>query len=823
MTFNPEESHPQIVSLEDENRYGGLTYSASKSVTFSPHASNNTLTPNVPSRPSNHKKKRAKKHRKRHILPGPAGQYFQEQQSKRKKLEAEEDGSNRSSSPTVPHDAHGHPQQDEDLTANSPSPSSKTILQPPNRYIQIWDAMCLSLDRILPSTTTTTTTTTISTSTILRKLRHALPPEFTLLSEILSNSHTQLKIPQIVIQLHSIHAHGHFDYTVDLVDESTRLVGRSTVVTGWLSESLVRSHPEWIHPGVVFLCQNVSVAVFEEEGDEYDDGTIGGGTGSGGGGLGIEKMLILNEESVVFAWGLDKLNEVGTDDFLELMEKRAEMDSKLSTEDDEYYNCNVDENEFGAPDCQDEVEEDVEELQGVVDQYTSSENMKGNTALWEQLPSTKNNDLSSGLEIPAVTVDLDRDTRGGSQQGQPSLNNDVIILSQQSTKPSGNRTVNQCTYNTSSNSSPPPSHVNEVIINEASSVVGDSEISKRTEPTTTSHQTLNRHPSNRSNIQIENTRKLPESEPNAEISQQTINLTTTPHDSSIRNPYINTSTTHDSSIRNPYKDKMVTKKTPLVHIPAQTLDTGKNSSPLETLTVSTSSNDKEGINSSNKENNLGEKQVSNPYKQTKKHPQIVSKSPDLSTIHKDQPGHCSRTSMENSSILQHQNPIRQNSNDTNEKSNDEQPYIQREIMINCTKKTPTILSDKSPKNQDKECTKTSSTNTSTTFIQEQMEDPHINLFDETDDEEEKKTGSSLLPSLQCEGILSPEERKERDYNDDIWDETKITKQGQLSYDYGSVSNMEIVRNEAATLCTDLDAFRSMDMDAFDEEDEEESD
>ena len=72
-----------------------------------------------------------------------------------------------------------------------------------------------------------------------------------------------------------------------------------------------------------------------------------------------------------------------------------------------------------------EKQEDVEELQGVVDQYTSSENMKGNTALWEQLSSTKNNDLSSGLEIPAVTVDLDRDTRGGSQQGQPSLNNDV--------------------------------------------------------------------------------------------------------------------------------------------------------------------------------------------------------------------------------------------------------------------------------------------------------------------------------------------------------------------------------------------------------------
>ena len=235
MTFNAEESHPRIVSFEDENRYVGFTYSASKSVTFSPHA-------NVPSRPSNQKKKkRAKKHRKRHILPGPAGQYFQEQQSKRKKLEAEEDGSNRPSSPTVPHDAHhgydGQPtQQDEELTANSPS---KTILQPPNRYVQIWDAMCFSLDRILPSTTTTTTT--IHTGTLLRKLRHTLPPEFTLLSEILSNAHTQLKIPQIVIQLHSIHAHGHFDYTVDLVDESTRLVGRSTFVTGWLSESLVRS------------------------------------------------------------------------------------------------------------------------------------------------------------------------------------------------------------------------------------------------------------------------------------------------------------------------------------------------------------------------------------------------------------------------------------------------------------------------------------------------------------------------------------------------------------------------------------------------------
>ena len=169
--------------------------------------------------------------------------------------------------------------------------------------------------------------------------------------------------------------------------------------------------------------------------------------------------------------------------------------------------------------------------------------------------------------------------------------------------------------------------------------------------------------------------------------------------------------------------------------------------------------------------------------------------------------------MENNSILQHQNSIRQNSNDTNEKSNDKQPCIQREFIINSTKR------DTSPKHKDKECTKTSST----TFIQEQMGDPDMNLFDETGDEEEKENDISLLPSLQCEGVLSPEERKERDCSDDIWDETKITKQGPLSYDYGSVSNMEIVRNEAATLCTDLDAFRSMDMDAFDEEDEEESD
>jgi hypothetical protein len=185
-------------------------------------------------------------------------------------------------------------------------------------HAQIWDAMCLSMDRIVPACSN------------LGILRRALSPEYSLLVEV-ANAQC-LKIKKLVVQIEAIHSHGHSDYTVDLSDESTRLLSStiprhvdgaessSSVPMGWLSQSLIQMHPEWIRPGTVMLCHDVTIAVFRSNK-----------------GL-IDRMILLGDENVVYAWTDDSvhmttLGEQGKfsedEKYLRLLERRAEVEERL--------------------------------------------------------------------------------------------------------------------------------------------------------------------------------------------------------------------------------------------------------------------------------------------------------------------------------------------------------------------------------------------------------------------------------------------------------------------------------------------------------------
>lgn len=251
--------------------------------------------------------KRSKKHRKRHLLPGPAGILQQR-------------NDNSSEMTTKPNEmlasqTHSLPNND---GRNKKSKSNLT-------HGQIWDAMCLSMDRIVPVGYSGR-----HISTNLAILRRAVPPDFSLLVEA-ANS-VEFKIKKIIVQIEAVHSHGHYDYTVDLADESTRLLSSSIlrqdasmiasasrIPIGWLSQSLIQMHPEWIKPGTVMLCHNVSLAVFRSSKGLMD------------------RMILLGEDNVVYAWTEESLDTsfgdqgkvLDDDKYLRLMERRAEMEERL--------------------------------------------------------------------------------------------------------------------------------------------------------------------------------------------------------------------------------------------------------------------------------------------------------------------------------------------------------------------------------------------------------------------------------------------------------------------------------------------------------------
>lgn len=331
--------------------------------------------------------KRAKKHRKRHILPGPAGLRQQGQGHDRDQGNGGGNNSN-SSDKENPHN-HGDHQHDRNSTgsrrdddyddgpdSNSPKKKKRQSLQDDDpaenddndsqmmnhEHVQIWDSMCLCLDRILPPPTSSATSRGRralhnSNNNPIHIIRQALPREYTLLSELSSSNYPLLKIPKIVVQIRTIHSHGHCDYTVELVDESTRIivmlmmqdhqrrqstkgrygnnhghhdgmtmesgtsgsssqaVGSRGVAIGWLSQSIIRNHPEWIRPGTVFLCHNVSLAVFKAE--EYEDDCDA-----------VDQMLVLNEENIVYAWTKESIDDVKNEQYLRLLERRMDAQER---------------------------------------------------------------------------------------------------------------------------------------------------------------------------------------------------------------------------------------------------------------------------------------------------------------------------------------------------------------------------------------------------------------------------------------------------------------------------------------------------------------
>ena len=364
--------------------------------------------------------KRARKHRKRHLLPGPAG-LRQQQHQQRNSQPNNANNSNNANEDQDDSYGRGGSNQNQ-LKADNDDHDQKQEEGDPemiHEHVQIWDAMCLSLHRILPSISVSMSmnhkknsnknskrrrrgsdnSNHMSQSSSWMCMRQALHPNYTLLSELPHHLQSSFFVPKVVVQIHTIQSHGHDNFTVYLSDESTstsahasnrgkknggntstsQMIHQSTnpMVIGWLSQSLIRNHPEWIQPGTVFLLSNVSIAIFRK-GSGSNTGTI---MNSDSGGIyAYDRMMVVGEENIVYAWTKEHGKMVSNEDYLRLLEWRSDVEDRFTSH---LRVGDGDEDEEDEDECEGEGGEETEEedldanqdtQQDEIDNYNENEN-----------------------------------------------------------------------------------------------------------------------------------------------------------------------------------------------------------------------------------------------------------------------------------------------------------------------------------------------------------------------------------------------------------------------------------------------------------------
>jgi len=314
--------------------------------------------------------KRASKRRFRHDVPGPAGAWFQLQKRKSKRNGNNTQDDNRKESQAI----KSNPEEVTSSTnaESKPDESSKsTRVQLFKDYstklhdCNAWNLMCQTHERIIPPfhsfianlSTEDKNNTNAAASQFRRLLRNIVPRHQSLIHEIQSGKydihhlspsvHTNdLRVPLLFGYVSHISCHTHSDWTAVLVDESYSCGGRNNRgVTCWLEERLVKRHPSWIRPGVVWMVEGAKLALFaskeEQSFDEDNCNGDGGGmtndispsTEAARGGYAIDRMILVGEDSLVYAWTPEEALQHFLDgDYTKLLERRCNVDFESGLE-----------------------------------------------------------------------------------------------------------------------------------------------------------------------------------------------------------------------------------------------------------------------------------------------------------------------------------------------------------------------------------------------------------------------------------------------------------------------------------------------------------
>jgi hypothetical protein len=234
--------------------------------------------------------RRHKHHRKRHVLPGPAGLLPNKGTHED---EGKDPPHNTSSTADSACFSWTQPQLvgSKENSIHQRSPSHHVIIAP------AWRAMCAALDRWIPPTGFSGSSLNCTNLhhppgmrlSLRQQIKRRLPPNFALLSDIVSSSIRRSKTFFVVVMIASVQCHLHCDWTCELVDDDDE----RRVVLGWLEDAFVRKvSPEVMaRPGVVLLLRNVVMTAFRNS--KEDNATEDQEP---------EPMFLIGENSVISMW-----------------------------------------------------------------------------------------------------------------------------------------------------------------------------------------------------------------------------------------------------------------------------------------------------------------------------------------------------------------------------------------------------------------------------------------------------------------------------------------------------------------------------------------
>ena len=241
-------------------------------------------------------RKKAKHHRRRHVPVGPAGVWFQQQQT--------------GIPPRPQHVQEGDEKDEEEVGIEFTQGLLTKVNRPAGGvafYSPAWISMQYRLKFVTPSLPAHLTQTERYTA-----CRPHVPGNFYMIPEILAGQ-ADWKFPsdkRMLVLVHAIESITDHLWVAELTDET------GAKISAWIQPTLVQQEqqqqvPKYLRPGIVWMLSNVTLLLVSQETDEEEDLPT------------HSRMLLVGEENIQEAWSpTSGEDDISDEDYIQWMEKR---------------------------------------------------------------------------------------------------------------------------------------------------------------------------------------------------------------------------------------------------------------------------------------------------------------------------------------------------------------------------------------------------------------------------------------------------------------------------------------------------------------------
>jgi len=417
--------------------------------------------------------KKSKRHRKRHILPGPASALqltsdpsLLNKSTSLNKVDSCLKQSEHCLSQKYEHDSQSYSQVQQTPFSSTSSMESIPTIVGTIIHIQddpAWKSMCVSLSRYTPhfsqiyqhnhSIFRSNHTTTQILSTYLQK---SLSLEYGTLFEVLSGKHDCTIHSNLVVYISNIYRHSHCDYTCELMDES------GLRINGWLHERFVKEHEQEgvVRIGTVLLLKETSITIYRKEDTVMEGGVSGiaGGMENDGSQINnehndhevttdtsenqssssdvassnsnstnsLERMLLIGEDTVVCWWKASDAVNVTYQEEKHLFQERNKVGDRLIREKLYQLNSHEDTEKRNSSPINSNTDFPNTSQQGVSKRKNAKNKNEVETGLNDELNLNNGNKLPTESPTSMVT-DLPKTDYSGLKDHESSVNANNII------------------------------------------------------------------------------------------------------------------------------------------------------------------------------------------------------------------------------------------------------------------------------------------------------------------------------------------------------------------------------------------------------------